>query len=91
MVSNAAHGAALVAAAVQAAIREGAPRRTVAAVAAAAVGALAFTADRPSQPTQMHAAPATDAQSEAETPAEPAVWVAKLQAARRAQRRRKKE
>ena len=91
MSHHAAHDAALVAAAVQAAIRERAPRRTVAAVASAAVGALAFGADRPTPLPKANAVHTRDAQGEDVADGEPALLLASLRAARRAQRLRKKE
>ena len=91
MSHQAAHDAALVAAAVQAAIREGAPRRTVAAVASAAVGALAFQADRPVQLPTVNEEHTRDAQGMDKDAGDPAVLLTALRAARRAQRLRKKE
>ena len=91
MSHQAAHDAALVAAAVQAAIREGAPRRTVAAVASAAVGALAFQADRPVQLPTVNEEHTRDAQGMDKDAGGPAVLLTALRAARRAQRLRKKE
>ena len=91
MSHQAAHDAAVVAAAVQAAIREGAPRRTVAAVASAAVGALAFQADRPVQLQTVNKEHTRDAQGMDKDACDPAVLLTALRAARRAQRLRKKE
>lgn len=86
----AADGAALVAAAVQAALREGAPRRTVAAVAAAVAGTVLSAA---SQSTRLATKPRVLIQ-EAPTDAEagnPEQLLASLRTARRAQRQRKKQ
>ena len=91
MSHQAAHDAALVAAAVQAAIREGAPRRTVAVVASAAVGALASQADRPVQLPTVNEEHTWDAQGMNKDACGHAVLLTALRAARRAQRLRKKE
>ncbi|CAK0862539.1 unnamed protein product [Prorocentrum cordatum] len=91
MSANAADGPSLVAAAVQAAIREGAPRRTVAAVAAAVAGTVMSATARPSVPATMHKERAQDAQGKAEDSDDPVQLLEKLRAVRRAQRLRKKE
>ena len=83
MNQHSAHDADLVAAAVLAAICEGARRRTVAVVASAAVGALAFRAYRPSQLPKVSVAHARDEQSEAEAASDPAHLLASLRVARR--------
>ena len=88
---SAADGASLVAAAVQAAIRERAPRRTVAAVAAAVSGTVLSAAARPFAPATMHKERAQDAQGKAEESDDPGPLLEKLRAVRRAQRQRKKE
>jgi len=87
----AADGAALVAAAVQAAIRERAPRRTVAAVAAAVTGTLVSATARPCPAATVHKARTLDAQGNAEVVDDPAQLLATLRAVRRAQRQKKKE
>ena len=88
---SAADGASLVAAAVQAAIRERAPRRTVAAVAAAVSGTVLSAAARPFAPATMHKERAQDAQGKAEESDDPGPLLERLRAVRRAQRQRKKE
>ncbi len=82
-------GAALLAAAVSAACRAKAPRRTVQAVAAAVTGVLM----RPSAAAvpRPNAAVPAGAQSPAEDDGDPALLLDTLRAARRAQRTRKKE
>ena len=91
MSCNAADGAALVAAAVQAAVREGAPRRTIAAVAAAVAGTCLSAAARPFKAVKEPAARAQDAPSHAEEADDPAQLLDRLRAVRRAQRSRKKQ
>lgn len=86
----AADGAALVAAAVQAAIRERAPRRTVAAVAAAVTGTLVSAAARPCVATKPKVC-TQDAQSAAGETDDPAQLLETLRAVRRTQRKKKKE
>ena len=86
---NAADGAALVAAAVQAAIRESAPRRTVAAVAAAVAGTVLAASKQ--VPATVHKERAQDAPSVAEVSDDPAELLDKLRSVRRAQRQRKKQ
>jgi hypothetical protein len=88
---NAADGAALVAAAVDAAHRAGAPRRTVAAVAAAVAGTVLSAAAAPRQPAtkpQVHTQEPPSATLEADNPEK---LLASLRAVRRAQRLRKKQ
>ena len=91
MSAIAADGPSLVAAAVQAAIREHAPKRTVAAVAAAVAGTVMSAAVRPSAPATLHKERAQDAQGKAEDSDDPAQLLEKLRAVRRAQRLRKRE
>ena len=87
----AADGAALVAAAIQAAIRERASHRTVAAVAAAVVGSLMSAATRPPPAATKRKVRTPEAQSKAEEAGDPAQLLESLRAVRRAQRARKKE
>ena len=82
--------AALVAAAVQAAIREGAPRRTVAAVAAAVANTAMSAAAQPTRRATMPRVPAQEAPVSSEAD-DPELLLASLRAARRAQRQRKKQ
>lgn len=86
----AADGAALVAAAVAAAIRERASLRTVAAVAAAVAGRV-LEAARPDLPAAVPQARTQDAQSAAGETDDPAQLLETLRAVRRTQRKKKKE
>jgi len=91
MKPQAADGAALVAAAVQAAIQAGAPRRTVAAVAAAVAGTSLSAAAR-STPTETRArVPPLDPQKPAEESGDAAQLLERLKAVRKAARLRKKQ
>ena len=90
MSPNAANGASLVAAAVQAAIREGAPRRTVAAVAAAVAGTVLSAGAQ--VPATKPVVRTPNAQSnDDECSDDPALLLEKLRSVRRAQRQRKKQ
>ena len=90
MSALAADGAALVAAAVDAAIKACAPRRTVAAVAAAVAGTCLSAAARPCVATKPKVC-TQDAQSAAGETDDPAQLLETLRAVRRTQRHRKKE
>jgi len=88
----AADGAVLVAAAVQAAIRECASVRTIAAVAAAVAGKVVSATARPaSRPATVPKVPTLDAQSDIDVFDDPAQLLEKLRSVRRAQRHRKKQ
>ena len=67
-----------------------APRRTVAAVAAAVAGTVLATPARPAQPATLRQTRAQDAQSHAEDDGDPVQLLANLRAVCRAQRKRKK-
>jgi len=84
-------GVALVAAAVQAAIQAGAPRRTVVVVAAAVAGTSLSAAARPTLSATRAREPPLDPQSAAEDTGDPAQLLASLRASRRMQRLRKKQ
>jgi len=89
MSSHAADGAALVTAAVQAVIQAGAPRRTVAVVAAVVAGTSLSAAARATSPVTKAKAQPPDPQSTAEEAGDSAQLLASLLAVRRAQRLRK--